>query len=60
MTTRQLNRLFHKAADGAGIKKKVTLHALRHSSGSRIIPATDGRRAYFPGDLAISDALMAA
>src|SRR6201997_490574 len=31
MTTRQLNRLFHEAADGAGIKKGVTLHALRHS-----------------------------
>jgi integrase len=31
MTTRQLNRLFHEAADAAGIKKGVTLHALRHS-----------------------------
>src|SRR5262249_50333889 len=30
MTTRQLNRLFHEAADAAGIKKRVTLHALRH------------------------------
>jgi len=30
MTTRQLNRLFHEAANGAGIKKGVTLHALRH------------------------------
>jgi site-specific recombinase XerC len=30
MTTRQLNRLFHEAADAAGIKKGVTLHALRH------------------------------
>jgi integrase len=29
MTTRQLNRLFHEAADAAGIKKGVTLHALR-------------------------------
>ena len=29
MTTRQLNRLFHEAADGARIKKGVTLHALR-------------------------------
>jgi len=28
MTTRQLNRLFHEAAGGAGIKKGVTLHAL--------------------------------
>lgn len=31
MTTRQLNRLFHEAADAAGIEKTVTLHALRHS-----------------------------
>jgi len=27
MTTRQLNRLFHEAADAAGIRKGVTLHA---------------------------------
>src|SRR5579864_3579069 len=31
MTTRQLNRLFHEAADGAGIRKGVSLHTLRHS-----------------------------
>src|SRR5258706_13424708 len=31
ITTRQLNRLFHETADAAGIKKSVTLHALRHS-----------------------------
>src|ERR1700685_1031365 len=31
MTTRQLNRLFHEAADAAGIRKGVTLHALRHT-----------------------------
>jgi integrase/recombinase XerD len=30
MTTRQLSRLFHEAADAAGIKKSATLHALRH------------------------------
>jgi integrase len=29
MTTRQLNRLCHETADAAGIKKAVTLHALR-------------------------------
>ena len=28
MTTRQLSRLFHEAADAAGIKKNVTLHVL--------------------------------
>jgi integrase/recombinase XerD len=47
MTTRQLNRLFHEAANGAGIKKGVTLHALRHNSGNRIIPPTDRQRACF-------------
>ncbi len=31
ITTRHLNRLFHEAAEAAGIKKSVTLHALRHS-----------------------------
>ena len=30
ITTRHLNRLFHEAADAAGIRKHVTLHSLRH------------------------------
>jgi integrase len=59
LTTRQFGRLFKEAAKAAALRKTVSLHSLRHSSGNRIIPATDVKQVYFPGDQAIIGACLA-
>lgn len=37
LSSRQLNRLFHQAADAAGIERRVCLHTLRHSFATHLL-----------------------
>jgi site-specific recombinase XerD len=38
LSTRQLNRACHAAAEAAGITKRVSPHSLRHYSARRVMP----------------------
>ncbi|MDO9251515.1 MAG: site-specific integrase [Hydrogenophaga sp.] len=42
LSTRQLNRAIHLAADAAQIDKRVSMHTLRQYSAPRIIPSSAG------------------
>jgi integrase/recombinase XerD len=39
LSTRQLNRAIHAAAEAAGIDKRVSMHTLRHNPEYRIMPS---------------------
>jgi integrase/recombinase XerD len=49
MSTRQLNRAVHEAAQAAHIDKRVTMHTLRHYPERRTMPSSQCGGAVFPG-----------